>query len=1489
MEQDLMQTQTGGEGNTIQLQDANAQTPEQFDVKINPIEGEPNKPVAQQATVPTEQEAMAQQAAMAQGPIVEEPQQPVAQEEIPQTPAVEEGNQLIKEEQNDNFDTTYSEPLNIVEDDAEELGSAVVPMSDEEVEMPVVLSADPNNPDVLIEQPSVKPIKDEYKNTAVKINAQGRVEVKPKVTKAETPAPAPKAEPKKGLQGDGVYTYGDNKDLYKYKGGAWYRDAGGKGKYIKLNENVAKRTAELNKNAVKMQDNKSDVVNIANSIIQQRAGNVTDFRQGNLVTAGGNVATTQGLAFNQLTKSNVPGKDEMYTQNGYRNFNYDPNYANATPQAKALIDASTKSKPDGVYTYADRPGVLYKKQDKTWYVDNTGKGKSYQVLTQNVAEREAALEANAVPTGKNLVNSIAMSKGPQFKTDKDGKVTLDKVATLQAASGLKQNTVELKPELSKSFEEAQNFVDKDIMYIFGKDNVLSPTQREDIIIKQREIQKILGDGQYSDLKAASVKKILDDTQEYFNTAKEINTQINEAYSKDMSLDRYTLEEKRKDYMNKLNLENNTDFQKYAGETFESTLKMADFIQDGIEDGKLLYDRENGGYKFSTNITPTERKYYEGQLSKMITEYNDVQDERFASVNSEIQDSKSQLRNNIAREASINDELLSVEYKGERFKELYQEKYALKLERQQLEKDIDNKESLKSTVFLTEPKKLAASLNATNSAKNIFNAIPKEISPKQKFDIFYKKLSEKNEQLAQQNGIDTGRLGELSRGFKDMLDWGGYFSLSDAEKEYVNNLGTLNKMAPLYYNNDFGFTQSSGGFFESFMNGAGNLLQPVTGEASGYFSQSKVANDVQQILEDEGFGKDDIVDDNYVNALKDKANTEFWSAEQWGNMLGTTAAIMAPLILTKKVPTTALRVAGRVENLVAKTKNAETAALYLKRAEDVFDSTLKSTKYGKYLVSPIKTGVEFEATGRVFGSTQDEMYFASGLVGGLASEGFAALMAKLPTDKAYSYVEKIFGANTEKAVNVLKKIGEANVKGLSETAEEFGNEFTNIYTDELRDKGFFAEVAEKFGTLDQVQEFVISTYIMGVGFGIVDSDKQRAAYESLPAEKKKQVDEILDAVRDDINVAESKVDNYAEAQTEQNEKKAKVEKEPEVEVKETETGGIDFDVANIEKASEGTPSTVDEARENPSSFTEPIDILELEKYDKENEQGVPGEVGEGQEPKQAEPVAETSQEETSPSGVVQEEQVQGEKLDTEKDKGKRPRTTKIAGAKEVADEKRESNLKGVKYSDIVVGGKFLDKILDENNLSEEDKKIIKEQLFDRSIEYFDFNKDSEAKWQLSAANPEDINDISDALTGLSAAEFSAYDSYSQGNYKNIKPALEYIIEFSEKGEYSDAVINTAKEIRKLAENAKSSDQIVYAINSDKILDDLGVGKAKPTPSNPFEEIEATKSLKGTAKTNAIKEIKQKYGADYNRISKIDTNFASIVRDLEKNNLIEKDCG
>lgn len=1494
-----MQTQTGGEGETIQLQNENIQNPSEFDVNITPKDGDPNKPVKKTATVPTQQEAEAQQqqSQLQNGPTLQEEnegQQEVANQET--EGQAEEGQAENEQEQedlnqedldqkvqttNDSEQANPSDDLihidNVTFGDPVELGSSVKESEDKHISSTVLneptYEAVPGKPGVYVEKKPAQSLNEQYKGTPIEVKPDGKVVVNTK-TKTNL-VEKPEKTVNTGLNGEGIYTYGNSK--YKYKGGAWYKDvyrdgkyvkiqqnvaarsaelnknavrvgglpskgfdgdglytysgnpkavykhqyntwyidAKGTGNFVKITQNVASRSAQLNKNAVKVKQNKSAVFGTANVIINDRLGDVvSDFRKEDLVTASGNVATTQGLSFSQLTKSNIGSKTEKYNPDGTVNFNYDPNYASASPAAKTLINTAqtVKAKPDGIYRYEDRPGVLYKKEKSVWYIDPTGKGQSYQKLTQDVAKRESLLEANAVPVVRDALNKMVVTTPnaiiqqfianptanptPTLSFTPEGRAKILQSATGMILNDLNNNAT--KEVLSSSFEQGKNFAGKDIMYMFGKDNILSPQQREDLIKKQQEVDKIIGNGEYSDLKAASIQKILKDTEEYFNNAKEINEKINQAYSSNKSLDRYLLEEKRKIYMSRLNLSNNTDFQEYASKTFESTLKMADFILDGIEDGKLLYDRQNGGYKFSENITPTERKYYEGKLSEMIKEYHGVLDERFSSINSEIQDSKIELRTNNARIENIKKELEGVTPHSQEYKDLYSEWYSLKKKNESLDKSIDNKESLKSTVFLTEPKKLAVSLKATDTAKNIFNAIPSDITPKQKFDIFYETLSEKNEQLAKANKLNTGSLGDMTRGLKDIFDWGGYASLNDAEKEYVKNLATLNKLAPLYLNNDFGFTQSSGGWYESFMNGVGNLFQPVTAEADGFFAQSKAAQDIQKVFEEEGFNANDVVDDNYINALKEKANVEFWSAESWGNMLGTTVGVIAPLIITKKIPSSALKVAGRVESLITKTKNAETAALYLKRADDVFETALKSTKYGKYLVEPIKTGLEFELTGRVFGDTRDEMYFLSGFAGGVASEAFAGLIAKMPTDKAYSYVKGIFGENTDRAVEVLKKAGEVNVRGLTETAEEFGNELSNIYTDELRKKGFFDEVAERFGTLDKVQEFVISTYIMGAAFGLVDSDKHRAAYDALPEEKRKKVDEVLNYVREDINSANSKVDKYVDEQLDDSNRKEKVEKEQPVDVKDTPTGGIEFDTENIEKTSEGTPSTVDESKEDKASFTEPIDILNLEDYDKENQQGIPGEERKGEEPKQAEPVNGSSEETPSSSGVVQEEQ-----------------------------------------------GKTQQEVTPSAPLTEQQKESFKTELDDVIAPF---------KEGLSMAN--ENNDPMMVKIYQDAVDEFESDPVSFINKMMESPATST----EERAKYQSVL-------------DKISNQQTNAIDT----------------TNAFQEIEATNKLKGSEKTKAVKELKAKYGTDYNRMSKINSNFDSIVRSLEKNNLIEKDCG
>lgn len=1550
-----MQTQTGGTGETIQLQTQETPSAEQFDVKINPqVDSEPPAPTqpiepVKPVTVPTQQEAQ-QQAILPTAPVEEPtPAQPVDDldaifndDEIvkprplsipnqppnPETPKLGEITEV---------DTSFVKPLNIVED-VEIPEQKVEP--EKPVEIPVPLVEDPNNPGILIQATTPKQTSTEYNNKPVTVTNQGHVVKNTEVKTAE-------AKP------DGFYKYGDNiyqkkddqwykdvtgqggfkliekdaeertkelnlnartlnydpkgdyyvydKHLYKKKGDNWYKEV--KGEFVKLKEgNVAQRQAELNRNAIPYRPGgKSYAVNMAENIITPKYGRIGDFNSYNLLTSGGDKTVAAGMSFSSLTAPKIAAKDRMYNDDGTYNFNYDANYAKSTPENRAVIDAANKP------------------------------------VSQPVVPISYLLPSVKLVTGLDL-------------------------------NAVKNSAEELQdPKYQQAFYNASNFAEKDLMTMFAENNKLSKDQFTQLVKYQDQVKKIVGDGTYTADKAKALAGVMASTENFFNQARDVNTFVNEAYSKDMSLGQYSLDQKKQDYMEQLNLRDNSDFQDAAKESFESTVAIADFIQENIDSGKMMYDRVNGGYKFSNNISETEKRYIETQLSKMTSDYNKLEQENYASVRGEISEFKGELSGINAQINSLKKQAQGLSSDDPRLKEINGQLFGLNKQKELLEKKIDNKESLLSTVFKTEPQKFAkeTAKNLTETSQTILSAIPKEFSPKERFDFFYRQLSTANDGLAKANQIDEEYLTRLSRRFRDMLDWGGYFSLSEAEKEYLHNKAMLNQLAPLYYNNDFGITKSSGDFFESFMNGFSKALLPNTSASDGYFAQSEAANTMKSFLEEKGFTEEDMLDEDAFKELEDATRVDFLSRENWGNMVGTTAGIIVPLIVTEMVPGSAVKVGNSVEKLVAGTNNVQKAAQYVNRATDAFDAAMSTTKLGRFLLPAVKEGVKFEATGRLFGSTEDEMYFMSGLIGGAASNAFTKVLAKMTPPQAAKYIESMFGSSANLAMKAIKKGGEASVRGVVETVEEASQELTNIYTDELRNRGFFDEVQSRFGTLDEVQKFLVSSFVMGAGFGLVSGSTADDAYESLSEEKKKQVNDVINAVKADYNYAENKTEDYVEAQERQNKRQENVEKDPEIKQEVTETGDIEFDVEGIEKTAEGKPSSV-EVEE--STFTEPVELFNIEGNDQENQQGVPSKVGEGEKPVEEQPVTKPSEEAPSPSGVVQGEQGQtqekitdaskfnweqakdfsddvlNEKIEeakidlqnatneiererlqdkigfaesileersaqevapettTEKEKGRRPRTTKIAGAKErevttepvgkteelPVDEKKESNLKGVKYSDIVVGGKFLEKILDENNLNEEDKKIVR-QLFDRNIGYFDFDKNSEAKWQMSAANPEDINDISDALTGLSAAEFSAYNDYNIGNYNAIKPALKYVLEASEKGEYSDAVIKAVKEIKNLAENAKSSNQMMYAINSDKLIGDLGIEKAQPTPTNPFEEISDANKLKGTAKTNAIKDLKKKYGADYNRISKIDTNFASIVKTLEKNNLINKDCG
>jgi hypothetical protein len=170
----------------------------------------------------------------------------------------------------------------------------------------------------------------------------------------------------------------------------------------------------------------------------------------------------------------------------------------------------------------------------------------------------------------------------------------------------------------------------------------------------------------------------------------------------------------------------------------------------------------------------------------------------------------------------------------------------------------------------------------------------------------------------------------------------------------------------------------------------------------------------------------------------------------------------------------------------------------------------------------------------------------------------------------------------------------------------------------------------------------------------------------------------------------------------------------------------------------------------------------------------------------------------------------------------------------------TTLTGVSYSDIVVGDKYLEDILSDNNLSEDEKQQVRE-IFRRGIYYFKFDKNSEQKFQEKFANPEDITDIVDVLTTISAAQESAFDFYNTNNYENVIDYINYII--NNQNDYSIKVVNAVKEIKGKLDNPISSTNRLYAID---IMKELGIKSESTTKEKP-----STKTLSDAVRSLKIK--------------------------------------
>lgn len=1192
---DFMSTQTGGEGETIQSR-IEVPSPEQFTANIAPQtqQQQTTAPIVEQPNVTAEQpapEAIEQQTQIQETPILSE--QEKIYSDLGLIPIeIEIPEEVVKEEEVGVFNEPKDEPTIIEENLPEFTPDGIIVASASDLEIPKNQSAPIVDPQATIEsdiaaldEPDVTPDgipvfnfakEEEEKRKTVETKYEG-ISVGPKGN-VSVKKPATE-EPKQEYP---TYKLPNSDALYQKRGDKWFKNAGD-GKFVPLTKgNVKQRSEYLDNNAVPVSELGTGTKNVqkTQAALNQRVGNLRNANNESIITAGGDPVVTEGLSFNALTRGNIGDKNERYNQDGTLNFNYQPNTANIPREAAAIIDY--KGKDDGIYKYPDNNNS-YKKENGKWYIKPKGSKEYMPIEKGNVAERIHNLETKAilVPKVKNAV-SIAAAESKIYDP-----LTFDPTYKLVKEMNKDADVMVKDLTYRKAYDDASNFVEKDFNLLLG-DN-LSQQQKEGLMQYQTQLKEIMTGAEYDPIKAAQASKILREAEQYFNTAKDINKSINEAAQNGVSMARLQYDKKRLTAENMfLTGKETSEFSQEAFRMFEATSEMADFFIENTENGKLRFDSKSGQYVISKNISERERQYLDGKMGELLANYEQIQNERYGAVNNQISRYKKSLSDTRYNIKKIEQSLQGMRNSGVSVDDPKYAALASELNKQRksenhLISSIDSAELTKAATFLTEPRKVAASAagNMSQDAKNILSAIPSDIAPKEKFDLFYSKLYDETRKLMRDNNISEGRFSGMNRALKDLLDWDGFYALSDAEKKAAKNIATLRQLAPLYYNNDTGVTQDSAGFFESFMNSFMGTLFPVTSEAAGFTNKTEAVGKMVQTFAEEGISEEDFVDPEKLDKLNERLNVDFYSREKIGGMLGTTAGIIVPIMATAAVPASSLRIAKGVERLLTGVDKTSDAVGIISKAEKVYDAALSSNRVGRFLKPAIESGIKFETAGNIFGSAEEELYFLSGFAGGVASEALSGIISKLPKEQIYGYLNGIFGSQTNRLVNVMKRTGEASARGVAETGEEFAQEVTNIYRDTDSFKGMMAELSNRFGSFDQVQEFVISSFVMGAAFGIADGNQGKEVLAKMPEAERTQVNAALSEIRSALTDADEAVNEFVDNK----------EKQKEINQK-------------------------------------------IEEYDRQDQAGVSGEVAEGQELVEGQPVTEAGKEAPSPSGMVQ---------------------------------------------------------------------------------------------------------------------------------------------------------------------------------------------------------------------------------------------------------------
>ncbi len=337
-----------------------------------------------------------------------------------------------------------------------------------------------------------------------------------------------------------------------------------------------------------------------------------------------------------------------------------------------------------------------------------------------------------------------------------------------------------------------------------------------------------------------------------------------------------------------------------------------------------------------------------------------------------------------------------------------------------------------------------------------------------------------------------------------------------------------------------------------------------------------SENLQSIAKNAGISFSDK-DKSYIETTAAPADP--YSSEYWGDLFGTTLSFGANIAVSAPIGNTSLKIG---EGIVKATPMFRKIAEYgLKRYSKLGGTGQKITNT---IFNSLDEGYNFEMANQlIYDGESDELTFLTGVGGAIAAAPVNKLLSKAGklilgkaddvteavAGKAYTkeeaaalealgaqkddvrmalqgltkengvddYVYMLqgtFGNKAPEAIKQIQKVGAVLIaRPTGEVAQEMGEELTSIYKQSDSFEAFKKEFSKRFPNADAMTQFVVASYVMGLGFGAgnyvgdVFIAQSKKSFDQLPPDQQEIAAEAIREATEDINKADTETINEIE--------------------------------------------------------------------------------------------------------------------------------------------------------------------------------------------------------------------------------------------------------------------------------------------------------------------------------------------------------------------------